>query len=116
MKVTTTINGTEIMIENDDYNEIIGFVNKISQKEKENGSVKAIEHEERVAKTAELNTWQSELWNWLADNDCETGLPIAGAARAFGVNQDAMGQRLARLVKMGYATRPIQGRYRAKTP
>lgn len=117
MKVSISPEGNvELDVSNGETENAIELIQKLQQTNKEKESVRALEHAERIEKTTELNGWQYDLWNWLCDNDNINGIPIAAAARHFELTSGAMGQRLARLVKIGYASRPVNGRYRAKTP
>lgn len=110
MKVTTTYNGTEILLEGNDVNELAGFVNALVEQKKE--QIKVEDRNDRIEKAIELNKDQFELWEYLVDNDCEGGIPIAAIARHFQIKDSTIGQRLCSLVRMGYAFRTGRGRYR----
>jgi DNA-binding MarR family transcriptional regulator len=78
--------------------------------------IKAVEHEERVQHSAELNQSQYETWDFLIDHDCPQGVPVSGIARALNTTAGAISHRMSILVNRGYAVRTQRGYYRARTP
>lgn len=118
MKVSVEINGVELKLDGE-VDETVDFVSKLQAKGQKIQQERAEVRAARVEKAVELNKVQFALWEYLVDNDCETGLPIAAVHRHFQeqgdkANEDAIGQRLATLARQGYAYRPGRGRYRAK--
>jgi hypothetical protein len=71
---------------------------------------------ERRSRLHSLNKKQYEMWSFLVDNDCESGVHRTAAAEYFGIGDDGAGQRLGRLVRVGLACRVGQGFYRAVDP
>ena len=111
MKVTVNINGVDLKLEGE-VDETVDFVQRLQKKEQE--EKKIIVRSERIEKAVELNKVQFDLWEYLVDNDCEAGVPIAAVARHFELNEGCAGQRLSVLTNNGYAYRVGRGRYRAK--
>lgn len=109
MKVSMNVDGIELKIDGE-LNEAVDFVKKLREKETEHAQ--SIERINRIEKAVELNAVQFELWEYLVDNDCEAGIPIAAVARHFNDSESKMGQRLVRLCDTGYAYRVGRGRYR----
>lgn len=113
MKVELNINGVELKLDGQ-LDETVEFVQKLQAKQDEANSIKTAERSKRIEKGTELNAVLFDLWDYLADNDCDRGIPINAVARHFDIKQGCANQRLCRLVDFDYAFRVGQGRYRAK--
>ncbi len=115
MKVTTSINGTEITIENDEHKEIIEFLNDLT------GTKEKVERAENDMKLAqhcvELTRPLHAVWSFLVDHEKDpNGATVSGVERALGLSNGTANSRLCRLTNMGYAERVGRGRYKAITP
>lgn len=66
--------------------------------------------------TGPLTKYQYLVWEYLCENDCTSGVTLNAMARALGISDGAVGQRLQHMVTLGYAVRVSSGRYRAEIP
>lgn len=114
MKVTTTINGTEIMIEDADYKEIIDFVDHIKKASDKEETIK--DKKEKIDHSVELSGKHFETWDYLGDHECKEGVTASALARALNTTEGAIYARMSYLIERGYAIRLARGRYKAMIP
>lgn len=120
MKVTVDPNGVvSLDVSNGETKVAIDFIRQL-QKESKASKLKPKEKPrkafQRKDKDAGLNASLFDALKFLAANDTEDGITAAQLAQHAKITNGAAGQRIAKLVKAGYAYRVKMGHYRAVKP